>query len=962
MADIDKNIDSVLELLLKRSDLEKENVLKLSKDVTTLEETIKEDTKKSYTLVKDSLTDLKDTIRSNNEKIENEDWNKVFEKANIKHKYFNTLLSIKNEFLNFSIDSNDDLLFNFDLYNNEKSELIRSIYSLIESRENISSTFYTNITNIIYNSIFKYHEILIKYQSIYSEYFFDIERRIKDLSKIYLDLFDSHHKEIQDISLKYQEKRDSITSLLPHFEDFLSDDNNDIKEAIDNALTRSIEVLLNDYVLKKETLFSELKAKADNLILHIESNLLKTYSSSFNFELSKKELIETLIINTPKEKRDRISSLIMKISSSINIDEFENTVTEIYKNMFDEVYTEYLEKEKELEKEYIEISERLNASRYLEYFLTIKDKDAAFLENALTIENVELSISDSYYNSIRDKIDKYFEYSLNEIKVISSLEKIKVLFNFNKNLITSSLNKEIKDVLLELKRDITIEYETIKYNERYNEYIISNMIKDDRLLVASLNYKMNYLRYNRIYFTKKFITKLAYELYKENYNMDTLDVKMKLDTLVSKYSSMLKTFDTLYNTQKELMERSKVRNELLNLSNYKYAYSLLEHRLLISDSLLEASKSEYNLRISILDDIRSSFKNHSDMEISRIVSIYMDDIKEITYLRETEIKSIQSEIKSLNPNDDKRIYNDKILKINNKYDLIMKKLQEMLQNDPVVFENLSENETLDKVTVEFINDAQIIRNESLKESLKSIQKSHESFDRLISSLDVQKIDYDLVLNNYKNLYLSEKKKIEDKLNKESSEYIKLLDEYNKQFNLDYYYKEFNEIDKEQINTNKELYNSYIAELEKIEKTQKISPYYEEILSSNSDNIIENIKNDYENNLNKSTDDFFTNKEKLLSDRVNSTRKIDDGTIEESNLIMKNSLKLKDEYKNVLKDLKSNEKETIMSLKRILKSVRKTYSFELGAIKDNYESRLKTLLKELNKKYKNIDIYTLKGDK
>ena len=105
--------------------------------------------------------------------------------------------------------------------------------------------------------------------------------------------------------------------------------------------------------------------------------------------------------------------------------------------------------------------------------------------------------------------------------------------------------------------------------------------------------------------------------------------------------------------------------------------------------------------------------------------------EQITYLRETEIKSIQSEIKSLNPNEDKRIYNDKILKINNKYDLIMKKLQEMLQHDPVVFENLSENETLDKVTVEFINDAQIIRNESLKESLKSIQKSHESFDRLM---------------------------------------------------------------------------------------------------------------------------------------------------------------------------------------------------------------------------------------
>ena len=274
MAKIDNNIDSVLEQILKESNLQKENVLKLSKDVSALEETIEEDTKKSYNLVKDSLNNLKNVIGENDDKLDNEDWNKVLEKANIKEEYFNTLLTLKNQFLNYNIDSTDDLFLSFDNYNNEKSDLLRLIYNSIDSNEANTSLFYNNISNIIYSSLFKYHEILIKYQGLYSECFSNIESKIKELSNIYLDLFDSDHKDILNIDIKYKEKRDSITSLLPHFEDFLSDENEDIKEAVDNALKSSSTVALNDYVLRKETLYNELRSKADDIILHIEKNLL----------------------------------------------------------------------------------------------------------------------------------------------------------------------------------------------------------------------------------------------------------------------------------------------------------------------------------------------------------------------------------------------------------------------------------------------------------------------------------------------------------------------------------------------------------------------------------------------------------------------------------------------------------------------------------------------------------------
>ncbi|MBR4237314.1 hypothetical protein IKQ02_02640 [bacterium] len=965
MADINKDIDNALNLLLSRTKLEKENVLTLQKEISALEDSIEKDSLSSYTLVKDSLANLKTAIKETNERIDDEEWNKIYEKSKIKYSYFSKLIQSKDQLLNFHIDSIDDIILSFETYNNEKTETLKSILDVINNTEIISENFYNNITSIIYNFMFRYHKILIKYQGIYSECFNDIEKRILDLSKIYLNLFDEHRKEIIEIDELYKDKRDSILSLLPHYEEFISQDQDDLREAVDKTLIRSSEVLLNDYLLKKEDISNKLSSESDSIILKIEANLLKTFSDTFNFELTKKETIETLISDTPKEKRENLSRLIMRISSSISLKEFEDTVTEIYKEMFEEKYQYYKEKEKELEKEYIVLSERIKVNKHLQYFLTLKNKDAAFLENALNTEEVELSLSNSYLDSIKNRVDKYFEYSINEIKIISSLEKIKVIFEFSKNLITLSLNKEIRDSLYELKKDLNVERINLEFTSKFNEYFINNLKRNDELLINELNYKVARNKYNRFYYTKKFTIKLAYELYKDSYQLNTFDARMKLDKLNNKYASILKTYDTIYETQKELMERSKSKMELLNLSNYKYAYSFLKHRLLIADNLLDTTISEYNLRITILEDIRSSSRSASNHNIASIISIYMDDVKEITFLKETEIKNLEDEIDQLAKDDEKiNAYKkqEKLTAILQKYDAITKKLNEMLVNDPDINRSTEQIETLDRVTIDLINDAQIIRKQSLKNALVSIEKSHESFDALLLSLDTEKIDYDLVLNNYKLVYETEKAKIENELSDETEPLINILREYNEQFNLDYYYKEFNEVDKLQIDKNKEIYKEYISKMAVIEKKYGINPYYKEKIEEKRNEIIDKELSIFNSNLTESNDNFFSKKDKILEERDESLKRIDNETINKSKNQINESLEFKSQYQTTVNDLIKEEKESIRTLKRILRSIRQSYINDLEAIKDSYEDRLSTLMKELENKYKNIDIYTLKGEK
>ena len=98
------------------------------------------------------------------------------------------------------------------------------------------------------------------------------------------------------------------------------------------------------------------------------------------------------------------------------------------------------------------------------------------------------------------------------------------------------------------------------------------------------------------------------------------------------------------------------------------------------------------------------------------------------------------------------------------------------------------------------------------------------------------------------------------------------------------------------------------------------------------------------------------------DRDESLKKIDKETTSKSKIQMNESLNFKSQYQTTIEDLIKEEKDSIRSLKKILKSIRKSYSYDLESIKNSYNDRLNTLMKELDKKYKNIDIYTLKGGK
>ena len=967
MANINKEIDKTLELLLSRSNLEKDNVLKLSKDITDIETEIENSTIKSYTLVKDSLDKLKNAIKKNSEIIDNEEWNKIDEKAKIKAKYYTTLSSYKDQLLNYHIDNIDDLLLLFDSYTNEKIELIKSITNIFVSTKNETNNFFNNIINIIYNSLFKYHEILIKYQKMYSEYFRDIEKDIKKLSKIYLNLFDNHHEEMIKIDNEYKDKENSLISILPRYEEFLS--NTDLRENIDKALIGASEILFNDYIQRRNRLFDEFNDKANKFILHIELNLLQIFKESYNFEISKKKIIDILLIENPNEKKDKLSKIIADISTTISIDEFTKTVTSIYKEMFLDIYNEYKEKEKELEKEYLLTSEKLKANRLLEYYLLVDNSEAGYLESILNTEEMNLSIFNSERKAIIEKIDKYFEYSINEIKVISSFEKIYKLFEHHKNLITFALNYELSNSIYELKKDLNLEIIKLNYKDKSNRLLTEKLIKGDKLIISLLNYKVNDNRYNRYYFTKKFVIKLAYELYNQNYDMNTLDAKNKLNSIITKYDSMLVSLDTIYETQKELMMRYKSRHELLNLSNYKYALSLLNHRLLIADSLLETTVHEYKLRVDILEDIRSSSKAQANHQMSKVISIYLDDIKEINFLRDSELKNLETEISYLKnktfDDQDEEYYKSqneqKLISIVEKYDNITKKLNIMLKHDPNIYENTLNIETLDKVTVELINDAQIIRDESLKDALRSIEKSHESFDNLLKSLETTKIDFKLVLDDYELIYKVERQKIESKLNDESDEYIELLRTYNEQYNLDYYYKEYNLLDKEHIAKHNELYNAYKNEIEIIERTSISDEYNDNLINESLKYSLSEENKKYEELLKNNTDDFFSKKDleqKRFDEEINLINK---DTIFKSKETMNECIKIKDSYSTVLNELKNDELESIRTLKRILKTIRSSYSFEISAIKDNYNNKIKEIIKNVTSKYKDIDVYALKGD-
>lgn len=271
MSDIMKEIDDVLNLLKKDGSDIKSNVASLADEIQGLENTIEETTGNAYNEIKTSLAELKKLVSDTEKKIDNLG-NEEEERIGLRTDYFSILSNLKNEIMDFDLENADTILTAFDDYDNEKKNLFKRMGEALKASALTNQLTYNQESDFIMASLVNQKAILTKYQETVAVSLSYIKEKMVDLFNLYLTLYDEYQDKVGVIKNEYEDKCKIILSPMPELREIYAGGESHIS-LITKGLSGLEDKYTADYLKKQDENFKAFKARANDLVSHLETVL-----------------------------------------------------------------------------------------------------------------------------------------------------------------------------------------------------------------------------------------------------------------------------------------------------------------------------------------------------------------------------------------------------------------------------------------------------------------------------------------------------------------------------------------------------------------------------------------------------------------------------------------------------------------------------------------------------------------
>ena len=959
MSDINEKIDSILSFLEESTTNINENVQDLANNITSLKNTILDETKSSYNDIKDSLNALKGQIRDTEIVLDNLEKDEYYDRTKLNVGLFTNLVNMKNEIMNYNINNIDSIIDGLDDFDNTRDSFFKRVSNIFsETYENAKANENDAIT-FIYNSMKKQVEIYSKYSKLISETLTQVKENVIKLSNFYIALYTMYVEKATINAQEYHAKRDELLKGTTTLGDLFNSDNLD-KKLLDDLSVKD-KLIEDEYNAESEKLFNEFKEISSKQISHLEDILSK--------ELSLDGLFKDKDSTMSKIKDDLVNSsnkaeVIQKLEKATDTESLAEVITLAYKSLNEDTYNKYKESEEKLEKEYLlkKAKERTNHQR-TKTINSISLEDS-IVQNAINSEETTKRIDDLFTDSMLERIDTTYEYMINEERIIESLRNVLYEFNYATELINISLSKDIECENIALEREIKLIREDLDFSTSSYDYFYSILYKEELKNIALLDYEIKLSRLHRNYITTKGIMAISSNLYDKSRELDLLKPRYELKKIIDEYDISRLSLEKALDSEIKLLDKTKARQEVTNLTNYQFTLSYFEHRLLTASELIDMSTKEFQLRIDVLNDIKTSYNSFDTYRIDNIIGKYLDRVKELNEVKELDLNSLLQRIEYFSKNtDEDNLRNiERCNEILTEYKEMNSKIQNLMVTDPEIEYHEENKEYFNELIIDSFQTSQDIRDASLKEAFKSLYAVEEEFDSMIKNLDsVKTIDYTTAFNEYKLSYLIELNRLNIKLEEMSDESIERLNEIAEYYKNNMYKKEYHNLSLEHERLTNEYYRGLLDRYSQIDTEPDLYPSNNVAKKEEYTNVLNGIKLD---SLNKEREiyDIYTKKQDDLEiEFKNNIKESNELCSKDIENLRQASLDHKKQFLKDMRDYLVREKKTLKSFEKINRTLKRKYSFEYYVFESSLKDKIKSIEKDMKNKYKNPSVYTLQGN-
>ena len=209
--------------------------------------------------------------------------------------------------------------------------------------------------------------------------------------------------------------------------------------------------------------------------------------------------------------------------------------------------------------------------------------------------------------------------------------------------------------------------------------------------------------------------------------------------------------------------------------------------------MIDLAIKEYTLRVDILNDTRNMTKGYLERLVLPVIDTYLNDCKELNRIKNEKLNPIVDKLSKRLSGD---ATNKEVKTILDNYNDAIKALTDLLLNDKSIKYAKFESKNIDEAVINSIENAQIVRDQSLKRALSEIDSANKEFESIVKSIDQKDIDFDMALEDYKLTYLTNKARLDKKLEYDSKPYLDKINEINTTYNNDDFIKRIDNIERD----------------------------------------------------------------------------------------------------------------------------------------------------------------------
>ena len=947
--------DSLMNSLDDYSKKAVDNVNELSTNIKKIKDQVLEDSESNLKEIKESIVTLKRNIYNTIEKVENLPLNMYKDEHSLRTKLYSTLINSKNEMFGYNLSNIDSIFKSLDDFDNTRDRMIKNVLTNFEISYKKNNENSSRLISILHETLLNESDIYNKYQVQLKESLNTIKDALVLLSDNYSMSIKSHNEKVDVLKAEFESKTSTTTE---GYIDLLLNYNN-IENILNNSFKEKEKELVDDYKENLEKNRQEFEEISKRDIKHLETilaNELELDDLFRNKEVVFKELYEDLA--EAKNKK----AIMAKIEKATNKKELADIITKAYIHINKDTYDKYVSLNKKLESEFKTNYNKLRSEHIKSRYLSKTNKlDSIMNESFKNLDKEQLN-DEAFIEYMNKRYEENHEFTKTYLKMKNLIDQLEINFNYVVNMIMVNLKNELEMCQNKFETDSLIVKEDLAYETSSYELLFSTLYKEELKNIALLDYEIKVQNLHKNFIASKAKMSISSDLFNCSRELDLLKPRYELTKILDEYNISKLSLENLYKSEVSLLDKTKEREELNLLSNYKFMISMMEHQILSANELIELTKKDYELRVDILANIKEVNNQFKKDRIDKEINGYLKNIQDINEIKEIKLNTLSQKLKLL-----PTVTDETYLSASNEFSKILEEFEEIKKEMYYLVSN-SDQITIDKEDVEKTNEliidsiatAQDIRDKSAEQSLKYLKNIESSFDAMIASLNsYETTDYAESFNQYKLNFIFELNRLNDNLDKISTPQVDLINHIEHYYREDIYKVKLQELNRAHTEAANAFYKELMDKYTSIDESDN-TYNTKSITVSEHNEILDEINLTQARKAKEQAEAFERNKEAL--------KKNFEKEIKLSNEKLNQNLARQDQKFEVeIQDLssKANEiftinKSSLKINKRFNKIINKKYPFELEAFKHDELTKMDKLNRDIEEKYKNISVYELKG--